>query len=212
MVKCQNCGMENQSDSLYCVKCGTKISTATNSQSNKFCPNCGTSNSEENSFCIKCGLALDGTNNNICPYCHSEIEPGVLKCKNCGEWINKPSHSQHNASVGNGLDLNQIEPKTFIIADYVFTLIGIILTLVMFNTPYINLSGILTLDIIWIIITLVLSAYIFKNFGEMEVEILGIRSVKVHLLIILVINIILILFWITAVTWNPFSELDSSYY
>jgi uncharacterized membrane protein YvbJ len=33
-----------------------------------------------------------------CPYCAGEIEEGVLKCKHCGEWLDK-EHRQKEENV-----------------------------------------------------------------------------------------------------------------
>lgn len=207
MVKCQNCGCENTNDSSFCVKCGSKINK-TSTENSKFCPKCGAENSPENTFCNSCGAGLN-QQNNICPYCHVEVEPGVLKCKNCGEWINRPP----NYKSTNIDSLKILEnPKIMIIAAYVFSLIGIVLALVSYNTPYINLSGILAIDLIWIIITFLLVGFIYKNFANMDVDILGIRNVKIHLLIIIVINVFLILFWIKMYTWNPLADYYDDYY
>lgn len=83
---------------------------------------CGTSNDEDSIFCKKCGNPLndenqknknealndtDKTSEMACPYCGSIIPDNVVKCRHCGEWIDKskdPSISNKVNSILKGTD------------------------------------------------------------------------------------------------------------
>ena len=220
MVKCQECGMENPPDSKFCVKCGTKIlpnkviknigkNTNNNSTpSTNLCPNCGTPNKDNSPFCTNCGAPLNSNetprkviNNtvnqqsNICPYCGSSIEPGVAKCKNCGEWINKPMNTNNN------LDLKNLDPKTVIIGGYGFTCIGIFLTVLMLNTYILDLTGIMALDIIWVLIGIGIGFFIYKNYGNSTVDIAGFKDAQTLAIFIIIINVVLLLPWLSTLSY-----------
>ena len=54
MRKCQNCGVENIDESVFCRRCGTEIE-----EINPFvCTKCEFENTEDSLFCIKCGTKL----------------------------------------------------------------------------------------------------------------------------------------------------------
>lgn len=204
-MKCLKCGIENPEDSKFCIKCGTKLNNTqdTTKEDTVACSKCGVLNDKSDNFCTNCGEALkenltNKTNNPIiCPYCGSKLDSGVSKCKYCGEWVTKPI-------VTGNMNLQNLDAKTSILGAYFLTLISIILTLILYNTPYLSLSGILTLDIIWILICIGIAVIILKKFENHKVDLFGIQNVKIHAIIIIVINIILFIAWIGAYTWNPF--------
>lgn len=49
-MKCNKCGFDNQEDSVFCSKCGTRLATT--------CPNCGKPISADSYFCSYCGENL----------------------------------------------------------------------------------------------------------------------------------------------------------
>lgn len=63
-----------------------------------YCPHCGQYYDLDESYfgknveCAQCGktFAINTDNNPMvcCPYCGGELQPGVKKCRHCGEWLN----------------------------------------------------------------------------------------------------------------------------
>ena len=49
-MKCSQCGQDNPSEALFCMKCGTKLE--------RRCPKCGAEYPSEALFCMKCGNKL----------------------------------------------------------------------------------------------------------------------------------------------------------
>lgn len=64
-----------------------------------FCTVCGAENPEHAKFCANCGRLIDNpsvrsskspvSETLLCPFCYKEISREALKCKYCGEWVNK---------------------------------------------------------------------------------------------------------------------------
>lgn len=69
---CPNCGMVNEFEQPYCVKCGAKLQVEF---SKKYCLVCGAENNHDAKFCTKCKYAFAGR------------APGQMgwKCATCGE-------------------------------------------------------------------------------------------------------------------------------
>lgn len=93
-----------------------------------FCSECGVKRDNNAKFCQNCGASfekfggLDKSNKIIskCPYCAEEINPGAVKCKHCGEWLNKKAESEvkkedHSAAIALG---------------YIFSILGGVIGLV----------------------------------------------------------------------------------
>lgn len=65
-ISCPNCHQMNSAESLFCLKCGTKLSQPQVQQKAEpvqkpneiSCPNCHQMNSPESAFCLKCGTRL----------------------------------------------------------------------------------------------------------------------------------------------------------
>ena len=77
------------------------------------CPKCGHNTFFDYTKCPKCGEVIfaspstEDAQNRLkslsieegkCPYCKGEIEVGVLKCKHCGEWLDK-EHQEKEEKV-----------------------------------------------------------------------------------------------------------------
>jgi RNA polymerase subunit RPABC4/transcription elongation factor Spt4 len=165
----------------------------------KKCSKCGENNSNDAKYCTKCGTTLT-ENLKYCPYCGSKLEPGVLKCKHCGEWV---QNNPNNTNISNAL--NNQDPKILIIIGYLATIISFIITMIMLDTPYIMLSGILTLNFIWVFLCLICGAYIFLKHENEVIDLIGTNLVKIHAIVIIAINVIFLLLCILAYTYNPFA-------
>ena len=55
---CQYCGSKNDTDALFCDKCGMKIKEETFNPNELTCSSCGTKNKMQASFCKRCGSPL----------------------------------------------------------------------------------------------------------------------------------------------------------
>jgi len=59
---CENCGAENPSDAIFCIKCGTKKKVVQESNQNSsvagYCPQCGAPYSKDDVYCGNCGYRL----------------------------------------------------------------------------------------------------------------------------------------------------------
>lgn len=64
---CTFCGSENPNNARYCVNCGHEI----------------------NNPLIRSSTSTDDEKTRLCPFCKKEISIEALKCKYCGEWVNK---------------------------------------------------------------------------------------------------------------------------
>ncbi len=54
-MRCLHCGFENETDALFCERCGNPI-TNSGQNSSFFCPECGTKNEGDALFCEECGI------------------------------------------------------------------------------------------------------------------------------------------------------------
>jgi ribosomal protein L40E len=59
---CNNCGLENDTDAIFCESCGTQIAETDNSEGST-CRSCGAKNRVQATFCKKCGSPLQTKNN-----------------------------------------------------------------------------------------------------------------------------------------------------
>lgn len=194
MVKCPSCSEEIDEGAKFCEYCGNSIK---NNGNLILCPSCGSSNEKNNKFCLKCGTRL---NDIICPYCNSKLDVGVLKCKYCGEWVNQP--------INNNIGINNSfggDPKLFTIIAYILTLINFIITFVMLFTPYIMLFGILLINLIWTVISIIFAFYVLNKYSDRSVKFIFSGSVKKHMAVVLTLNILFLLPQIFALFWNPFN-------
>ncbi len=71
------------------------------------CAYCHDVTPAEKGWCRKCGAKLNlipalirsvpvSTDPTKCPFCKGNIEPGVLKRKNCGEWLDEAHRKQED--------------------------------------------------------------------------------------------------------------------
>jgi Double zinc ribbon/zinc-ribbon domain/FHA domain len=115
-MKCPNCGIENLSDSSFCMECGEKISIVnySNSQLNEqiitpgerslqdggnsspkniACKMCGVENSTSDQFCKMCGAKIvvqPAVSDIICSHCGSDVPGENSFCPACGFRIKSP--------------------------------------------------------------------------------------------------------------------------
>ncbi len=114
MVKiCPKCGTQPIDDqSMFCNKCGTKLTESIPRQDNTFCPKCGAKILRgESLFCNVCGSPLpiyqpvnsppvakqpvseqnvkrqSTINGNACPECGAIVEAGRYYCNSCGAYL-----------------------------------------------------------------------------------------------------------------------------
>ena len=80
-LKCEKCGTLNREDSEFCEECGNSLNNEKQEKSEEI--------SNDNN--------VDENNEKFCPYCGSKIPSNVLKCRYCGEWIDKSK----NQSISN---------------------------------------------------------------------------------------------------------------
>lgn len=63
VVKCEKCGAEIPSGSLFCNSCGNKVEVPVISAAapaGRVCPNCNSVVAEGNAFCNNCGTKMEG--------------------------------------------------------------------------------------------------------------------------------------------------------
>ncbi len=53
LIKCPQCGADNEENYNFCQSCGEKL------ESNNNCPECGVENDENAKFCVSCGASLE---------------------------------------------------------------------------------------------------------------------------------------------------------
>jgi predicted nucleic acid-binding Zn ribbon protein len=66
VTKCENCGADVPSDSMFCNNCGTKVvkpvaapaAEAAPASNQRLCPTCGQPVGQDNMFCNNCGAKL----------------------------------------------------------------------------------------------------------------------------------------------------------
>lgn len=67
MKTCQQCGHQNNSDSKFCVSCGSDLLNAAQTKEDekkdlvKICPKCGNQNIVDSKFCVNCGGDLQNS-------------------------------------------------------------------------------------------------------------------------------------------------------
>ena len=105
---CEACGQTIPADSVFCNKCGEKITppdfssleppTAQQpaSVAQNVCPNCGAALVGDAAFCEKCGTNLQQLSSssgmaapvapasNVCPSCGAPLVEGAMFCEKCG--------------------------------------------------------------------------------------------------------------------------------
>ena len=69
----------------------------------------------------------ESSNEEKCPFCHGEIESGVLKCKHCGEWL----EDEHRGQVDRA-------QKAQIITGKVAKFIGLLVALALLSSVLIR--------------------------------------------------------------------------
>ncbi len=112
---CESCGQTIPADSLFCNKCGAKITPPDFSSlepkqdqqevpaEQKVCPKCGATIVSDAAFCEKCGASLQQQGSStpeaapvqetsapaaiVCPSCGSPLVEGAMFCEKCGHKI-----------------------------------------------------------------------------------------------------------------------------
>lgn len=94
------------------------------SENAKSCPECGFKNIVYAKFCKNCGQEFKQVkvkqNEGICPYCAEEIKPKAVKCKHCGEWLDKKAQLPKDSDDYSGI----------ILLGVIFTILGGIIGLI----------------------------------------------------------------------------------
>lgn len=88
--KCSTCGNILDTDSLFCLKCGSPINPSTDNVADgeekadgkKKCPGCSAMVEEESDFCWNCGYIF-ATLLKRCPKCNAILTSGTDKCSVC---------------------------------------------------------------------------------------------------------------------------------
>jgi ribosomal protein L40E len=57
-LNCQYCGSTNDTDALFCDRCGMKMKEETVNLNELTCSSCGVKNKMQASFCKRCGSAI----------------------------------------------------------------------------------------------------------------------------------------------------------
>ncbi len=120
---CKRCGSQNPDDAVFCIECGdilkeSEIGKDLQTETTKtelitkddrgFCGNCKFQNPDNALFCMECGQKLEGVKQETivkedistkCPFCSEKIKSDAIKCKHCGEWLNKHSMSQYENQI-----------------------------------------------------------------------------------------------------------------
>lgn len=105
------------------------------------CQKCGYEEDVGSNFCPECGSELKVYQKSFrCPYCNEEISCNAVKCKHCGEWLNKKVEMENNGSKDGSAQIH------WLIALPLAVITGIILG-IFIKGPF---------DIIYILITLIL--------------------------------------------------------
>ena len=87
---CPNCGHKNKEETVFCIKCGSKI-TEMKTEDNLTCHNCGNKNKEGTVFCSKCGKNLN-SKKVYCEKCGYQNTEEDIFCEQCGNKLkNKKS-------------------------------------------------------------------------------------------------------------------------
>lgn len=105
---CEACGQTIPADSVFCNKCGEKITPPDFSSleppktqepapvAQNVCPNCGAALVGDAAFCEKCGTNLQQMGSsanvapsvapvsNVCPSCGAPLVEGAMFCEKCG--------------------------------------------------------------------------------------------------------------------------------
>ena len=97
---CKNCGHENDKDSKFCEKCGSKLEEIKPviKEDLKKCPKCGFENDKDSKFCQSCGSKLEEVKTQFkeekkdtkaCPKCGFENDKGSKFCESCGSKLDE---------------------------------------------------------------------------------------------------------------------------
>lgn len=119
---CPECGTPKKSYSKFCKICGKEFKAPENPSGKLKCKNCGFINEVNADFCQECGSTLKTSHPSIklCPYCGEEINSKAIKCKHCGEWLDKGVAKKNKSNVesfGN-IDWSLINWKAIIIGEF----------------------------------------------------------------------------------------------
>lgn len=71
---CPKCGAVNESDSMFCEHCGSKLQDS-------LCPNCGALMPDNVDYCEKCNTYIDDLH---CSFCHADLRAEEEYCPECG--------------------------------------------------------------------------------------------------------------------------------
>ena len=85
VIKCENCGAENDPLAKHCTECGNKLIP---SSSVKNCPKCHAENEISTKFCHSCGTEFLVSSTNpqliVCPQCGAKNKGDAKHCTDCG--------------------------------------------------------------------------------------------------------------------------------
>ncbi len=96
-ITCKFCGAQNNSNALFCKKCGQKTVEEKENITGFFCRYCGAKNENDAAFCESCGkkIGSEATVDKpvmaevICQACKTQNKYTAFYCKKCGSSIAK---------------------------------------------------------------------------------------------------------------------------
>lgn len=119
---CKNCGHENDKDSKFCEKCGSKLEEIKPviKEDLKKCPKCGFENDKDSKFCQSCGSKLENIkpaiieekkDSKACPKCGFENDKDSKFCESCGSKLDEAKEEKGQTTLVNKERLEELIGK-----------------------------------------------------------------------------------------------------
>ncbi|MCW6701978.1 zinc ribbon domain-containing protein [Anaerococcus sp. NML200537] len=122
---CKNCGHENEKNSKFCEKCGSKLEEIKpeiieEKKDTKVCPKCGFANDKDSKFCQSCGSKLENIkpaiieekkDSKACPKCGFENDKESKFCESCGSKLDEAKEEKGQTTLVNKERLEELIGK-----------------------------------------------------------------------------------------------------